>query len=211
MKTNRLTLIVMAIAVFVTMMACSILSFAQPTATPSPTDTPQPTYTPQPTFTPQPTYTPYPTATPLPPTEVPPTEVPPTPTFSGTVMVNGVDPVKILKASGFTYAGGADYGGCLSSCAVYDDTSLGLSVNVYDDGSMVFSIDFGGGFDSSAQAAVIMALLNSIYGHDMMVWVDNNNGAVLGGSEQIGTVGNFGVFMKFYNGNLLVISIAPAS
>lgn len=200
MKSHCFAGIVVAIVLLVSIVACSGLSVSVPTATP------------QPTYTPLPTSTPYPTV--VPPTEVPPTAVPPTAvpaaTFPAKVMVNGVDPVKLLESKGFTYAGGTDVGGCTSACVVYDDKSLGLSADVYADSTMVFSVDFSGGFSTTAQVDVLFGLIAGLYGHDMQVWINNANGPVLGGTAQDGMVGNFAVHMEFYKDvNLLVIAIAP--
>lgn len=198
MKANRITLIVVVIGVLVSTVACSSSTLTQPTATLLAT------------YTPQPTYTPYPTSTPFPPAEIPSTEVLPTVTFPATVMVNGVDPVKILESNGFIYAGGSELGGCTSGCAVYDNKELGLSVYIYADGTMTFSVSFGTGIDVSEQVPVTFDLIKKIFGSDINVWINSKNESVFNGTPQEGRVGKFSTYMEFYKDlDLLVIAIAP--
>ena len=128
-------------------------------------------------------------------------------------MVNGVDIASILLKNGFVYTGGEETGGCTASCAAYDDTSLGLSATVYADASdVIFTASLNSGAEMSAQVKALFGVIEKIYGHDMDLWIDNANAAVLGGKAQDGQVGNFDIHMELDNdGTLILIQITPAS
>ena len=134
-------------------------------------------------------------------------------TFPATVMVNGVDVLSVLLKNGFTYTGGEELGGCTASCAVYDDTSLGLSVTVYADASdVLFTASLNSGAEMSAQVKALFSVIEKIYGQDMNLWIANANAAVLGGKAQDGKIGSFNIHMELDNdGTLILIQIIPAS
>ena len=133
-------------------------------------------------------------------------------TFPTTVMVNGADILSVLVKNGFTYAGGEELGGCTASCAEYDDNSLGLSITVYADASdVIYTASLNSKNDMSAQVKKLFAVIEKIYGHDMVLWIGNANAAVLGGKAQDGKVGNFDIHMELDNdGTLILIQILPS-
>jgi hypothetical protein len=199
-KTPKATQVLLLVALVIVTVIC-LVAIALAASGCAAVPVVQPTNTSIPTNTWQPTTTLIPTAAP---TEIhiPPTAIPPF------VIVNGVDPIKILEGDGFIYSGGKETAGCRVDCTVYDNKTQGISVRVYVNGTIIFfttPVALGNG---STQAQEILSLIYKIYGPDVLLWVDQNNAAVLAGLERDGYAGNFAVDMRLYN-ITTVITVTP--
>jgi hypothetical protein len=194
MKTRRLTLFTVVIVIWISMLACSKLPFAQ-----------QPTYTPQATYTQQPTYTEQPTYTPIP-TEAASSSAAGQSSGNGTVSlsVNGVDAIRILKGGGFVYTGGTT---CSTACDAYEYSDLGLSFIAFEDNWIDFEVDAWNISDMPTVNGYLLPLLSNIFGENVVNWITSNEAAVLADTTASGAVDNINLWMGL-NGENLEISLS---
>jgi hypothetical protein len=192
MKIKRFLFTVLVITFCFSLVGCSAFTFLKPL----------PTYTPQATYTPQPTYTPNPTLTPNPLPDVPVAGSGP----AGWVTMS--DMSAILLPYGFEYAGDTAYGGCSTTCEVYEFNVLGLSTSNYEDGAFVISAITNDIYVSSDQERVTKLVIGDMFGQDLANYISDHYAEAYSGIEVSDVFDRFGVYMKSYDTGYLIIAVS---